>query len=101
VKVSVFGGYSDERGDAMRNSMSLLTALHETDRILEVSTPLNKFYLSIRILSTPLTLIRILKVSTPFPSSTILDPDYGGKHSRSTVPQFSSDPGSEHSHALF
>ena len=38
-QVSVFGGYCDERGDAMRNSMSLLTALHETDRILEVSTP--------------------------------------------------------------
>ncbi len=54
--MSVFGGYSDERGDAMRNSMSLLTALHETDRILEVSTPLRvmnsgtpltKFYHSI------------------------------------------------------
>jgi hypothetical protein len=43
VKVSVFGGYSDERGDAMRNSMSLLTALHETDRILEVSTPLSEY----------------------------------------------------------
>jgi hypothetical protein len=37
MQVSVFGGYSDERGDAMRNSMSLLTALHEADRILEAS----------------------------------------------------------------
>ena len=36
IQVSVFGGYTDERGDAARNSMSLLSALHESDRVLEV-----------------------------------------------------------------
>ena len=36
IQVSVFGGYTDERGDAARNSMSLLSALHESDRLLEV-----------------------------------------------------------------
>ena len=37
IQVSVFGGYTDDRGDAARNSMSLLTALHQTDNILEVT----------------------------------------------------------------
>lgn len=36
IQVSVFGGYTDERGDAARNSMSLLSALHESDRLLEM-----------------------------------------------------------------
>lgn len=36
IMVSVFGGYTDERGDAERNSMSLLGALHDSDRTLEV-----------------------------------------------------------------
>ena len=35
-QVSVFGGYTDERGDAARNSMSLLEALHDQERTLEV-----------------------------------------------------------------
>ena len=59
----MFGGYSDERGDAMRNSMSLLTALHETDRILEVSTWV--FEISFRIMEVGILLggsIRILEV---------------------------------------
>ena len=34
IHVSVFGGYTDERGDAARNSMSLLSALHESYRVL-------------------------------------------------------------------
>ena len=34
--MSVFGGYTDERGDAARNSMSLLEALHDQERTLEV-----------------------------------------------------------------
>ena len=37
IQVSVFGGYTDDRGDAARNSMSLLSALHQTDNILEVT----------------------------------------------------------------
>ena len=36
IQVSVFGGYTDERGDAARNSMSLLEALHDQERTLEV-----------------------------------------------------------------
>ena len=32
VEVSVFGGYEDERGDAAKNSMSLLRALHDDPR---------------------------------------------------------------------
>jgi len=36
IQVSVFGGYTDERGDAAKNSMSLLSALHESDRVVEV-----------------------------------------------------------------
>lgn len=36
IMVSVFGGYTDERGDAHRNSMSLLEALHDQDRTLEM-----------------------------------------------------------------
>ena len=36
LQVSVFGGYTDERGDAARNSMSLLEALHDQERTLEV-----------------------------------------------------------------
>ena len=36
IQVSVFGGYTDERGDAAKNSMSLLSALHESDRLVEV-----------------------------------------------------------------
>jgi len=36
IQVSVFGGYTDDRGDAARNSMSLLSALHQTDNILEM-----------------------------------------------------------------
>ena len=37
IQVSVFGGYTDERGDAAKNSMSLLSALHESEKLLEVS----------------------------------------------------------------
>ena len=36
IQVSVFGGYTDERGEAAKNSMALLNALHETDRLLQV-----------------------------------------------------------------
>merc|ERR1711970_1059648 len=36
IQVSVFGGYTDERGEAAKNSMALLNALHETDRLLEI-----------------------------------------------------------------
>ncbi len=36
VEVSVFGGYEDERGDAAKNSMSLLHALHADPRTLEL-----------------------------------------------------------------
>jgi len=36
IQVSVFGGYTDERGDAAKNSMSLLGGLYESDRTLEV-----------------------------------------------------------------
>jgi len=36
IMVSVFGGYTDERGDAARNSMSLLEALHDQERTLEL-----------------------------------------------------------------
>ena len=36
IQVSVFGGYTDERGEAAKNSMALLSALHESDRLLEV-----------------------------------------------------------------
>jgi len=36
IQVSVFGGYTDERGEALKNSMSLLGALQDSDRILEV-----------------------------------------------------------------
>jgi len=36
IMVSVFGGYSDERGDAARNSMSLLGALHESETTMEL-----------------------------------------------------------------
>ena len=36
VEVSVFGGYEDERGDAAKNSMSLLRALHDDARTLEL-----------------------------------------------------------------
>jgi len=36
IQVSVFGGYTDERGEAAKNSMALLTALHESERLVEV-----------------------------------------------------------------
>ena len=36
VKVSVFGGYSDPRGDASKNSMSLLSAFQDVETTLEV-----------------------------------------------------------------
>lgn len=36
VEVSVVGGYTDARGDAARNSLSLLKALHEDPRLLEL-----------------------------------------------------------------
>ena len=36
IQVSVFGGYTDERGDATRNSMSLLSALHNSATEFEV-----------------------------------------------------------------
>lgn len=36
IQVSVFGGYTDERGEAIKNSMSLLGALQDSDRIVEV-----------------------------------------------------------------
>ena len=36
MEVSVVGGYEDERGDAAKNSLSLLRALHDDPRLLEV-----------------------------------------------------------------
>jgi len=36
ITVSVFGGYTDPRGDARRNSMGLLRALYDEDRLVEV-----------------------------------------------------------------
>jgi len=36
IQVSVFGGYTDERGEAIKNSMSLLQALHASDRLVEI-----------------------------------------------------------------
>ena len=45
IQVSVFGGYTDERGDAARNSMSLLEALHDQERTLEVGR-VTRFQLS-------------------------------------------------------
>lgn len=36
INVSVFGGYTDPRGDARRNSMGLLRALYDEPRLLEV-----------------------------------------------------------------
>jgi len=36
IQVSVFGGYTDQRGDAAKNSMSLLAALQESERTLEL-----------------------------------------------------------------
>ena len=32
----MFGGYTDQRGDAAKNSMSLLAALQESERTLEL-----------------------------------------------------------------
>ena len=37
IQVSVFGGYTDQRGDAAKNSMSLLSALQDSERTVEVS----------------------------------------------------------------
>eukprot|EP00095_Tigriopus_kingsejongensis_P011842 maker-scaffold1129_size60621-snap-gene-0.12 protein:Tk11842 transcript:maker-scaffold1129_size60621-snap-gene-0.12-mRNA-1 annotation:"n-terminal asparagine amidohydrolase" len=36
VEVTITGGYEDERGDAAKNSMSLLRALHEDARLVEL-----------------------------------------------------------------
>ena len=36
VHVSVFGGYQDTRGDAARNSLSILNALHDDERLMEL-----------------------------------------------------------------
>jgi len=36
IQVSVFGGYSDPRGDASKNSMSLLSAFQDVDTTLEI-----------------------------------------------------------------
>jgi len=36
IQVSVFGGYRDPRGDANQNSMSLLRAFHDSDRLIEI-----------------------------------------------------------------
>ncbi len=36
VQVSVIGGYIDERGDAVKNSLTLLKTLHEEERVLEL-----------------------------------------------------------------
>jgi len=36
IQVSVFGGYTDERGDARRNSLSLLKALYDESRVVEI-----------------------------------------------------------------
>ena len=36
IQVSVFGGYTDERGEAAKNSMALLSALQESNRLIEV-----------------------------------------------------------------
>jgi hypothetical protein len=36
VEVSVFGGYEDDRGDAAKNSMSLLRALQDDPRTMEL-----------------------------------------------------------------
>ncbi len=41
VKVSVFGGYSDPRGDASKNSMSLLSAFQDVETTLEVGLELS------------------------------------------------------------
>ena len=38
IQVSVFGGYTDERGEAAKNSMALLNALHESSKLVEVVT---------------------------------------------------------------
>ena len=34
----MFGGYSDPRGDASKNSMGLLQAFHQTETTLEVKS---------------------------------------------------------------
>lgn len=36
VQVSVIGGYIDERGDAAKNSLTLLKTLHDEERVLEL-----------------------------------------------------------------
>ena len=41
VEVSVFGGYEDERGDAAKNSMSLLRVLHDDPRHSIQSNPVH------------------------------------------------------------
>ena len=36
VEVTIVGGYQDERGDAAKNSISLLHALHQDSRLVEL-----------------------------------------------------------------
>jgi hypothetical protein len=36
MQVSVIGGYTDERGDAAKNSLTLLRTLHEDPRVMEL-----------------------------------------------------------------
>jgi hypothetical protein len=36
IQVSVIGGYTDERGDAARNSLTLLRTLHDEPRVMEL-----------------------------------------------------------------
>ncbi len=36
LQVSVIGGYTDERGDAARNSLTLLRTLHDEPRVMEL-----------------------------------------------------------------
>ena len=52
LQVSVFGGYTDERGDAARNSMSLLEALHDQERTLEVGRVMRFQFIIIITLSS-------------------------------------------------
>lgn len=55
VEVTVVGGYEDERGDAAKNSLSLLHALHDDPRTVELRHfcvgPYNTQYGSCKALS--------------------------------------------------
>ena len=60
LQVSVFGGYTDERGDAARNSMSLLEALHDQERTLEVGRVKRFQFISHHNHSSSLSLVIII-----------------------------------------